>query len=50
MELEEKSAEDCATGQFDIADDRCPREIEELLKRMGLDPVWKDWDEAILTP
>ena len=26
------------------------REIEGLLKKMGLDPVWKDRDEAILTP
>jgi 2-iminoacetate synthase len=50
VELEEKSGDDCATGQFDIADERTPREIEDLLKRMGLDPVWKDWDEAILTP
>ncbi len=50
VELEEKSAEDCATGQFDIADARSPREIETLLRKMGLDPVWKDWDEAILMP
>ena len=50
VELEEKSSGDCATGQFEIADERTPREIESLLRRMGLDPVWKDWDEAILTP
>jgi 2-iminoacetate synthase len=50
VELEEKSPENCATGQFDIADERSPREIEDLLKKLGLDPVWKDWDEAILTP
>lgn len=48
VELEEKSADNCATGQFDIADERTPREIEALLRRLGLDPVWKDWDEAIL--
>ncbi|MDB6134973.1 MAG: biotin and thiamine synthesis associated [Verrucomicrobiales bacterium] len=48
VELEEKSVEDRATGQFDIADERTPREIEVLLRRLGLDPVWKDWDEAIL--
>lgn len=50
VELDQKSGDDCATGQFDIADERSPREIEDLLRQMGLDPVWKDWDEAILTP
>ena len=50
VEIKAKSAEDCAAGQFDIADDRSPQEIETLLRKMGLDPVWKDWDEAILTP
>lgn len=37
-----------ATGQFDISDSRSPEEISELLRRRGFDPVWKDWDEAIL--
>jgi len=37
-----------ATGQFDIADARSAREISELLKRLGYEPVWKDWD-AVLT-
>jgi 2-iminoacetate synthase len=36
-----------ATGQFDIADDRSPREIEALLQRLGYEPVWKDWDAAL---
>jgi len=36
-----------ATGQFDIADGRSPREISELLKRLGYEPVWKDWDAAL---
>lgn len=48
VELKEKPADVSATGQFDIADHRSPREIEAVLRRMGLDPVWKDWDEAIL--
>lgn len=39
-----------ATGQFDIADERSPSEIAELLKFQGFDPVWKDWDVSILTP
>jgi len=36
-----------ATGQFDIADERSPQEISELLKRLGYEPVWKDWDAAL---
>ncbi|MBV9656968.1 MAG: 2-iminoacetate synthase ThiH [Verrucomicrobia bacterium] len=38
-----------ATGQFDIADERSPQEIAELLRsRHGLEPVWKDWDDALV--
>jgi 2-iminoacetate synthase len=36
-----------ATGQFDISDARSPGEVAELLKRLGYDPVWKDWDAAL---
>ena len=36
-----------ATGQFEIADDRPPREVEALLRRLGYEPVWKDWDAAL---
>jgi 2-iminoacetate synthase len=36
-----------ATGQFDIADDRSPEEIAALLRRLGYEPVWKDWDAAL---
>ncbi len=38
-----------ATRQFDIADERSPREVAGSLRALGLDPVWKDWDRAILT-
>jgi 2-iminoacetate synthase len=37
-----------ATGQFDIADARSPGEVADLLKRLGYDPVWKDWDAALM--
>lgn len=37
-----------ATGQFDIADERSPAEIADHLRRIGLEPVWKDWDASIL--
>ena len=36
-----------ATGQFEIADDRSPAEIADLLRRLGYEPVWKDWDAAL---
>ena len=36
-----------ATGQFEISDDRSPAEIADLLRRHGLEPVWKDWDQAL---
>jgi len=37
-----------ATGQFDISDERSPLEVADMLTRQGLEPVWKDWDAAIL--
>jgi 2-iminoacetate synthase len=36
-----------ATGQFDIADGRSPAEISTLIRRLGYEPVWKDWDAAL---
>lgn len=36
-----------ATGQFDIGDERSPQEIAELIRRLGYEPVWKDWDAAL---
>ncbi len=36
-----------ATGQFDIADERSPQEVAELIRRLGYEPVWKDWDAAL---
>lgn len=41
--------EDEESQQFEINDDRSPKEIEELLKSRGYDPVWKDWDGAFLS-
>ncbi|MDB6109870.1 MAG: thiH, partial [Pedosphaera sp.] len=36
-----------ATGQFDIADGRSPEEVADLIRRLGYEPVWKDWDAAL---
>ena len=37
-----------ATGQFEISDDRTPDRIAAILRERGFEPVWKDWDQAIL--
>lgn len=36
-----------ATGQFEISDERSPAEIAAVLRKHGLEPVWKDWDQAL---
>jgi 2-iminoacetate synthase len=36
-----------ATEQFNIADDRSPAEVAEHIRRLGYEPVWKDWDAAL---
>ena len=36
-----------ATGQFEISDQRPPQVIATLLREKGLEPVWKDWDQAL---
>lgn len=40
---------DSAEAQFAISDARSPAEVAARLRELGLDPVWKDWDTAILT-
>jgi 2-iminoacetate synthase len=37
-----------ATGQFNIADDRSPEEVAKQIRSLGYEPVWKDWDAALL--
>ena len=41
--------ETLATGQFQIADDRPPEQVAEVLRKLGYEPVWKDWDAALTT-
>jgi 2-iminoacetate synthase len=36
-----------ATGQFEIADERSPQEVAALIRKLGYEPVWKDWDAAL---
>lgn len=37
-----------ATGQFDVADERSPGEVAERIRKLGYEPVWKDWDAALM--
>ena len=48
VKLENSPAETIATGQFEISDERSPKEIAHLLQSKGFEAVWKDWDSAIL--
>jgi 2-iminoacetate synthase len=48
VELQQKSDCETATEQFKISDTRSSAEIAAMLRRHHLDPVWKDWDEALL--
>jgi 2-iminoacetate synthase len=36
-----------ATGQFEVSDSRSPREVANLIHKLGYEPVWKDWDSAL---
>jgi 2-iminoacetate synthase len=38
-----------ATGQFNIGDERPPQEVAALIRKLGYEPVWKDWDAALMT-
>jgi len=41
------SADPEALEQFAVSDDRSAKEMEELIKQCGYEPVWKDWDRAM---
>lgn len=49
VELAGKDEKAKAEGQFGIADERSAAEVADMLSSQGLDPVWKDWDAAILS-
>jgi 2-iminoacetate synthase len=38
-----------ATGQFQIADERSSQEVADLIRHLGYEPVWKDWDAVLTT-
>ena len=37
-----------ATRQFQIADERSPEEVAAQICQLGYEPVWKDWDAALI--
>jgi 2-iminoacetate synthase len=37
-----------ALKQFEVDDNRSPAEVSEMIKKHGLEPVWKDWDKAFI--
>lgn len=36
-----------ATEQFIIEDARSSEEVAEVIRHLGYEPVWKDWDAAL---
>ena len=44
----ENGEDELATGQFEISDGRSPAEVADALRLRGFEPVWKDWDAALL--
>src|SRR5437588_8984464 len=43
----QNGADELASGQFEISDERSPAEIATVLRERGLEPVWKDWDQVL---
>ena len=43
-----KRVDSIATGQFEISDERSPAEVASVLRHRGFEPVWKDWDQALV--
>ncbi len=40
------SVEQDSLEQFEIDDSRSPQEIAQMIKSLGYEPVWKDWDKV----
>ena len=43
----QNGADEIATGQFEISDERSAGEIATVLRARGYEPVWKDWDQVL---
>jgi len=40
---------DAATEQFKIADARSLKQMADVVRSLGYEPVWKDWDSVLTT-
>ncbi len=48
VELDADKKQGCrVTEQFAISDERSAEELSDVIKKHGLEPVWKDWDEGL---
>jgi len=47
QEIEPEEKQGCATGQFEISDERSLESVAAYLRSVGLDPVYKDWDQGL---
>lgn len=47
-EAEFKPTKEQEGEQFKIADDRSPAQVAEVLRNLGYEPVWKDFDQALI--
>jgi len=36
-----------ALEQFEVTDERSPKEVTDAIRKNGYDPVWKDWDTCL---
>jgi 2-iminoacetate synthase len=43
------SRDDGDAGQFKVSDERNAADVVAMLKNLGLEPVWKDWDRGFLS-
>ena len=41
------SVETESLEQFDVCDERSPKEFSDTIKKAGYEPVWKDWDATL---
>ncbi|MGZ4048354.1 MAG: 2-iminoacetate synthase ThiH [Bacteroidia bacterium] len=41
------AVEPASLEQFEISDERTPKEIERMIKEIGYEAVWKDWDNIL---
>jgi len=42
------ASEKTAAEQFEVADDRSPSEVADVIRSHGYEAVWKDWDASFL--